>query len=200
MTNTEITADKAPQKVPSATWVFFQRWLADPISMGSIIPSSAGLRNLVSRNIICGPDEVVVEFGGGTGAITRAILESGVSAERVFSIEIDHALVEFMRKSYPSVNVVHGDARVADRLIGDQWVGKVGTVIVGIPMVMLPFQLQTEIIQSIFRVLPPGRRFLLYTYCLTSPLPMAKLGLTGQRLGRTFRNFPPASVWGYQKA
>jgi len=201
MTTTEaIIANKAKTRAAPAAWVFFKSWLADPISMGSIIPSSVGLKNLVTRNVICGPDECVVEFGGGTGAITQSILNAGVPAKRIFSLEIDESLVGFMRQSYPDVHVIHGDARHVDQLIGHEWVGKVGTIVVGIPMVMLPHKLQQEIVDAIFRVLPHGRRFLLYTYCATSPLAMKKLGLKGKRLGWTPRNFPPASVWGYWKA
>ncbi len=202
MSQTEVdVADKAKgRKAPPAAWVFFQRWLANPLSMGSIVPSSIGLRKLVTNNVICAADEIVVEFGGGTGAITRALLEAGVPSERVWSIEIDGELASFLHQTYPDVNVVHGDCREIEKFIGDDLVGKVGTIVVGIPMVMLPIDLQKEIVAAIYRVLPKGRRFLLYTYCATSPLDMKKLGLKGKRLGWTPRNFPPASVWGYTKA
>ena len=202
MSQTEVvTADKAKgRKAPPAAWVFFQRWLANPLSMGSIVPSSVGLRNLISKNVVCAPDEIVVEFGGGTGALTRAILEAGVPAAKIWSIEIDAELASFLHHTYPDVNVVHGDCRETGKFIGAEQMGKVGTVVVGIPMVMLPLGLQREIVTEIFRVLPEGRRFLLYTYCATSPLDMKKLGLKGKRLGWTPRNFPPASVWGYTKA
>ncbi len=202
MSQTEVvTADKAKgRKAPPAAWVFFQRWLANPLSMGSVVPSSIGLRKLVSKNLICGQDEIVVEFGGGTGAITRALLESGLPADRIWSIEIDPELASFLSQTYPDVKVVHGDCRQTRKFIGEDLVGKVGTVVVGIPMVLLPLDLQREIIDAIFSVLPEGRRFILYTYCATSPLDMKKLGLKGKRLGWTPRNFPPASVWGYSKA
>ncbi|CAK0777832.1 phosphatidylethanolamine/phosphatidyl-N-methylethanolamine N-methyltransferase [Azospirillaceae bacterium] len=202
MSQTEVaTADKGKsRKAPPAAWVFFKRWLADPLTMGSIVPSSIGLRRLVSKNLICGPDQIVVEFGGGTGAITKAVLEAGIPADRVYTIEIDPELAKFLHLTYPDAKVIHGDCRHVDELIGKEWVGKVGTIIVGIPMVMLPIELQKEIIEAIFRVLQPGGRFLLYTYCATSPLAMRKLGLKGKRLGWTPQNFPPASVWGYSKA
>jgi phosphatidylethanolamine/phosphatidyl-N-methylethanolamine N-methyltransferase len=201
MTQSELVVEKGKgRKAPPAAWVFFQRWLADPLQMGSIIPSSIGLRKLVTKNVTCTPDQVVVEFGGGTGAITRALLEAGVPANRVFSIEIDGDLATFLQQTYPDVNVVHGDCREVEKHIGEDLVGKVGTLVVGIPMVMLPIELQKEIVAAIFRVLPKGGRFLLYTYCATSPLDMKKLGLKGKRLGWTPRNFPPASVWGYSKA
>jgi phosphatidylethanolamine/phosphatidyl-N-methylethanolamine N-methyltransferase len=44
----------------------------------------------------------------------------------------------------------------------------------------------------------PGKGFLLYTYCITSPLPYRKLGLTAKREAWTPLNIPPASVWRYQ--
>jgi len=202
MSPTELVATDKNKvgKAPSATWVFFQRWMADPVSMGSILPSSPALRNLVSKNVLCGPDQIVVEFGGGTGSLTRAILEAGVPPERVCSIEIDRELVDYMERAHPQVWNVHGDAREADTLIGEEWVGKVGTVMVGIPMVMLSFRLQKEIVDSIFRILAPGGRFLQFTYCITCPLPREKLGLKGERLGFTPLNFPPASLWGYTRA
>jgi phosphatidylethanolamine/phosphatidyl-N-methylethanolamine N-methyltransferase len=145
-------------------------------------------------------DQIVVEFGGGTGAVTKGLLANGIPGDRVWSIEIDGELARFLSHLFPGVNVVEGDAREADRLIPAEHVGNVGTVIVGIPMVMLPRPLQTEIIDAIFRIMPPGSRFLLYTYCITSPLPLAALGLKGERLAWTPANFPPASVWGYWRA
>ncbi|HZH48106.1 MAG TPA: hypothetical protein VEY31_15870 [Roseococcus sp.] len=44
----------------------------------------------------------------------------------------------------------------------------------------------------------PGRGFLLYTYCATSPLPWRRLGLQAKRLAFTPLNLPPASVWLYR--
>lgn len=192
--------DPMSDTTPSAGWMFFRRWLAAPLSMGSIVPSSARLRQIIARAIVCDDDQVVVEFGGGTGAVTRAILEAGVPPERLWSIEIDPELAAFLGRCYPGVNVVHGDCRNVETFIGPKLVGKVGTVVLGIPMVMLPLNLQRELVAACFRVLTPGRRFLHYTFCATSPLDRSKLGLTGQRLGWTPFNFPPASVWGYAAA
>lgn len=201
MTPTELVdSSKAKRhKSPPAAWLFFLRWLANPMAVGSVTPSASGLRKLIQKHLVCGPDEVIVEFGGGTGAITRAILEAGVPPNKIYVFEIDPDLVDFLRSNYPGVNVIHGDCRHAHKLIDPSHVGKVGTVVCGIPMVMLPIQLQKEIMSATFDVMPKGRRFLLYTYCATSPLAMKVLGLKGKRLGWTPNNFPPASVWGYSK-
>ncbi|HZH28519.1 MAG TPA: phospholipid methyltransferase [Azospirillaceae bacterium] len=194
------TQSRAPSNTPSAAALFFKRWIANPLSMGSVTPSSATLRRHIARNVICGDDEIVVEFGGGTGAITQGLLENGIPSSKLYTLEIDGELANYLRAHFPTVNIVEGDARQADALIPAQYVGKVGTVVVGIPMVMLPLDLQREIVDAIFRIMPAGRRFLLYTYCINSPLPTEKLGLKAERLVWTPLNIPPASVFAYSKA
>src|SRR3546814_7539180 len=72
--------------------------------------------------------------------------------------------------------------------------GKVGTVICGIPVSLLPRPAQRRIIDEMFALMPPGHRFLAYTHRPDSPLPRRELGLQGKRLARTLRNLPPASV------
>lgn len=199
MTPTELTvANKAKNgKTPPAAWLFFQRWMANPLSMGSITPSGPGLRKLIGEHLICGSDEIIVEFGAGTGAITRALLDSGIPGDRIYSFEIDRELASYVSGVFPDVNVVNGDCRKVEDLLGPDLVGRVGTVVIGIPMVTLPMSMQQEIVDATFRVLPKGRRFILYTYMLHSPLNRDALNIKGRRLGWTMGNIPPASVWAY---
>ena len=49
--------------------LFFRRWLANPLQMGSIVPSSPVLCGRIARQIRRAPDEFVVELGAGTGVI-----------------------------------------------------------------------------------------------------------------------------------
>lgn len=199
-TRSSVIEKATRSKLTSHFGFFFQRWLSNPLAVGSIMPSSPGLCALVQKQLGYKSDEIVVEYGPGTGAITRAILDAGVPAERLYSIEIDPELVKYMTHEFPEVTVIHGDVRHSDSLIGSSLVGQVGTVIVGIPMVLLPFEQQQEIIAAIFRILKSGRHFLLFTYCITSPLSMKALHLRGKRLGWTPWNFPPASLWAYESA
>lgn len=202
MTPTEFSvAEKAKtSKTPPAAWVFFQRWMANPMAIGSVTPSGPGLRKLIRENLVHGPDEVVAEFGAGTGAITRALLEGGMPSERIYSFEIDPHLAQYVHGVYPDVNVINGDCRKVAETLGPDLVGKVGTVVIGIPMAMLPMTMQREIVEATFSVMPEGRRFLLYTYMIHSPLNLKELGLKGKRIGFTWKNVPPASVWAYWKA
>jgi phosphatidylethanolamine/phosphatidyl-N-methylethanolamine N-methyltransferase len=182
-----------------AAWLFFKKWMANPLGMASITPSAPALSRMIAAHVRREPDEVVVEYGGGTGPITRALLEAGVPASRLFVCELDPELATYLRTQFPDVNVLEGDVRNIRQMLPPQHIGKVGTVVVGIPMILLPAQMQQEVVDGIFQIMPPDRRFLAYTYSTGSPMKADQLGLTGKRLGFTLANIPPASVWGYAK-
>jgi len=196
--STRIT-DKPPGNFETG-WFFFRRWLANPLTVAMPIPSSRGVRRVVTEHTICGPDQCVVEFGAGSGSITQAFLDAGVPPGRLYTIEIDGKLVDFMRRSLPHVNLIHGDAREALTLVGPEWHGKAGTVMVGIPLIMLPKEVQRQVLDVVFTLLPPGGRFLQLTYSWGPPLPMDKHGLVGERLGWAWSNAMPLSVWGFRRA
>ncbi len=179
----------------SAAWLFFKRWLANPLSMASITPSAPSLSRLMAEQITRAPDEVVVEFGGGTGSVTRAILEAGVPADKLYSVERDPELAAWLRQHYPGIHVLEGDVADIRTMLPDDVKGKVGTVLVCLPMILIPAEDQRRIVDAIFDVMPPGRAFYSYTYSARSPLKRRALGLRGRRVGFTIANIPPASVW-----
>lgn len=197
-------ADTATGGVPAAekvanTALFFRRWLANPLQMGSIIPSSRALCERVARNVERAPGEYVLELGAGTGVVSRALLDHGVPPEKLIVVEIVPDMAEHLRSVLPGVNVICGDAFALQDAIPKEWQGRIGTAICGIPLVMLPFEQQKRFVDAVESV-APGKGFLLFTYCITSPLPYRKLGLTAKRLEWTPLNFPPASVWRYRPA
>jgi phosphatidylethanolamine/phosphatidyl-N-methylethanolamine N-methyltransferase len=178
--------------------MFFRRWLANPLQMGSVIPSSAAL----CRRIVCqvrrGPDEAVLELGAGTGVVSRAMLASGLRADRLFVVEIVPEMAEHLRRTLPGAHVIEGDARRLPDLIPSAWHGRIGSVVCGIPLVLLPFAEQRRFLDAIEAV-APGRGFLHFSYCATSPLPARRHRLAARREAWTPLNFPPASVWRYTR-
>ena len=176
--------------------LFLRRWLANPLQMGSIVPSSPALCTRVAAQIRRGPDEAVLELGAGTGVISRTLIESGVPASRLFTMEIVPDMANHLRQILPGANVLTGDARMLPDLLPAAWHGRIGTVVCGIPLVLLPLAEQRRFIDAIEAV-APGRGFLHYSYCVTSPLPWKKHGLVAKREAWTPLNLPPASVWRY---
>jgi phosphatidylethanolamine/phosphatidyl-N-methylethanolamine N-methyltransferase len=176
--------------------LFFRRWMANPLQMGSIVPSSPALCRRIVKHTHFGSDEAVIELGAGTGVISKSLLEGGLPADRLFVVEIVRDMADHLRQQLPGANVIEGDARRLPALIPSEWQGKIGTVVVGIPLVLLPIPEQRRFIDAIEAV-APGRGFILYSYCITSPLPFEAHGLVAKREAWTPLNFPPASVWRY---
>ncbi|MGE0418142.1 MAG: class I SAM-dependent methyltransferase [Acetobacteraceae bacterium] len=178
------------------TPLFLRRWLANPLRMGSVIPSSAALcRHLVR----CGwPNEggVVLELGAGTGVVSRAFLEAGLSPDRLVTVEIDPDLAGHLRATLPGVEVLQCDARALGQHLPARYRGRIDSIVCGIPLVLLPLDRQRAFIDAMSSV-APGRGFLHFSYCATSPLSAAKHGLTAKREAWTPFNLPPASVWRY---
>lgn len=178
-------------------WLFFRRWLANPLEMGSIVPSSPVLGRKIAELVRAGPPGPILELGAGTGAITRALLDGGISPWRLTVIEIVPEMAEVLSRSFPGVRVICGDAWNLPDILDPALHGTIGSVVCGIPLVLLPREKQASLIEAIEAV-APGQGFLHYTYCLTSPLPIRAHGLEGRRVAWTALNIPPASVWHYR--
>ncbi len=195
----DTTTGGRPHAEVANAALFFRRWLANPLQMGSIIPSSPALCRRIAALVRHAEDEVVVELGAGTGVISRALLAAGVPAEKLVVVEIVPDMANHLRRVLPGVTVIQGDAFQLPDALPARLHGKVGTAICGIPLVLLPIEQQRRFVAAVEAV-APGKGFLLYTYCITSPLPWRDLGLAAKRKAWTPLNFPPASVWHYQPA
>jgi phosphatidylethanolamine/phosphatidyl-N-methylethanolamine N-methyltransferase len=196
----EMKSQSAANTSPAEEgFLFLRRWLAHPLKVGAVLPSSPALARLVAKQVPLRADQAVVEVGAGTGSITKALLERGIPPERLFVVEIDSDLCAFLRKQLPQVQVINGDASRLSEMLPSKWLGKISTVISGIPMVTLPMPLQQRFIDAWFEVMAPGGKMLQYTYSLVSPLPEAKLGVKGRRQGLAVLNVPPAWVWSYEQ-
>ena len=182
------------------TLLFIKRWLKHPLRLGAITPSSPSLTSLISRHVSVQADTYIVELGAGTGTVTRRLLEHGIPADRLYVVELDPELCAFLQKSLPMIHVIQGNAAVLPTLLPPEAVGKVSTIISGMPMSTMPLILQKKIIASCLEVLTDKGEIVQYTYHVTSPIPALKLGLSKKRLGTTLLNLPPASLWRYQKA
>ncbi len=198
MTGTLIDRADGTQARTSVS-LFLRRWLAHPLRMGSVVPSSRTLCNHVVRLGWPEPGGVVLELGAGTGVISRAFLDAGLPADRLVTVEIDPDLTDHLRGTLSGVTVLECDARQLVDHLPARLRGRITSVVCGIPLVLLPLAEQKRFIDSMASV-APGRGFIHFSYCATSPLPARKLGLSAKREAWTPLNIPPASVWRYRPA
>lgn len=181
----------------SPNWLYFRRFLARPARVASIFASSRALGRLIAKNIRRAEDEYVVEMGAGTGAVTQAILSSGVPAEKLIAVEVDPELARFLQSACPDVSVIEAEALGIEDSLPPPVIGAVGTVVCGLPIRFWSLSEQRRFVEVVGTLLGPKGRLLAYTHRLGSPFPATRLGLTGERVGFTLQNPPPASVWSY---
>lgn len=142
---------------------------------------------------------VVVELGGGTGSITRALLERGLTPARLVVVERDRTLAALLRTRFPGVKVIRGDAAALVELLAPLEIGSVAAVVSSLPLLSLPKRACRAIIAASFALLGDEGWFIQYTYGMASPLAAAEFGLTAEAAQRVWRNFPPAMVWRFRR-
>lgn len=180
--------------------LFFRQWLRSPKTMGSIIPSSRSLARRIAEQVAWRPGQVVVELGGGTGAISQGLLDIGIPPEALVTIELDPALHGYLKERLKGSHVIRGDATKLNAILRAHGIAEVGTVISGLPMVGMPFEFQRAVYEQGFEALGERGFMLQYSYSPISPVPAKRLGLIAELADFTLLNVPPAFVWRYRKA
>ena len=190
---------------PRMRWLtFFRQWMKNPRSMASVAPSGRQLAQMMVAALPTGCHRVV-ELGAGTGAITTALLHSGIRPEALLAVEMNPVLHDLLQQRFPRIHVACNDARHLQRmvgLIGTLEHGQVDAVCSSLGLLAMPKHLQHDIVSAAFGVLSPSGVFIQYTYGTRSPLSAdvcAKLGLNCRAFGTAWRNLPPAKVFIYSR-
>lgn len=189
----------------ASRWVFFRQWLRNPLAVAAVSPSSRQLARRIVAELPANARRVV-ELGGGTGAITRAVLAHGVAPQDLLVVELNPDLHRHLRRRFPKVPIVRGDARDVDRLANECGFaagGPIDAVISGLGLLSMPRQAQREILRAAFAVLAPQGRLIQFTYGPVNPVPaevLQDLGLVSIRSRLTWWNLPPATIWVYSRS
>lgn len=181
---------------------FFGLWLRQPRSIGAVAPSSETLADAIASEVDFDRPGVVVELGGGTGSITRALVERARNPRDIVVIEREAKLCTHLARRFPEVQVICGDARALPRLLRSAGVGPVKAVVSGLPLLSLPARTRYGIVRQAMTVLEPDGVLLQFTYGPLSPVGRSqaqRIGILGHRSGYIVRNLPPASLWQYRR-
>jgi phosphatidylethanolamine/phosphatidyl-N-methylethanolamine N-methyltransferase len=178
--------------------LLFKLWLKNPRKIGAVAVSSAELAAAMARQVPRGPG-YVVELGGGTGSVTKALLKAGTHPEKLIVLERDPTLHKLLQERYPGVRVLLGDAAKLQPLLKREGIDHVKAIVSSLPLISMKRSLQDRITAQAFMVLEPGAPLIQFTYSLFSPIARRRHGVHGQVGDRVLQNLPPASVWIYRK-
>ena len=181
-------------------WTFFRQWLKNPMAIAALSPSS----RILAREMINQLPELpgcVIELGGGTGVFTRALLERGVVPDDLLVVELNTELHRHLRKQFPQVKVICGNACELQTIIDREAFGQdhgVDAILSGLGLLSMSRSTQRSILTAAFSVLGINGRFIQFTYGPSSPVSrelLNELGLNSVRAGVAWRNVPPAAVY-----
>lgn len=178
---------------------FLQAFLKNPLHVGAITPSSEELAWQMIENIVPDEQNVVLELGVGTGSFTKRIQEIVPDENSYLGVEISRDFYKALKKDYPQLKFVCGNAVKLQKLHEKSGLGKVGYIISGIPFVTLPNEVGDEILSEISKFMDRGCMFRTVQYAHGYYMPSSvKLRKFMQRYGRAkkspliVKNVPPA--------
>lgn len=179
---------------------FLQAFLKNPLKVGSITPSSPELAAEMLEGIEPDENNIVLELGVGTGAVTKLLREAVPSKNSYLGIEVDPELVGTLNKNFPDMNIICGNAADAYSIHGGSGLGKVRYVCCCLPFVFLPREVSENVLTEIEKFMDEGCELRLFQYAHGYYLPPAvKLreflkGRYGKwrRSPLVLKNVPPA--------
>lgn len=176
---------------------FWRSLRRNPGSVGAIVPSSRGLSRKMADMLDPGTPGRVVELGGGTGSITRAILERGIDPKKLIVVEYLPDLARHLQRHFPGLQVIQGDAAELPDLLKREagiGLGDVSAIVSSIPLRSLPRQKSLEIVGH-WRALPfPDSRVVQFTYDLRDWAHPSLRGFRRVLTRYAWVNLPPARV------
>jgi phospholipid N-methyltransferase len=147
--------------------------------------------------------DVCVEFGPGTGAFTRSILDSLREGARFFAVELNEQFAGLMARKFPDVDTVCRSVADIDAICRERGVDKIDCIICGLPWAGFPAPLQDRLMQAVLSRMSEGGYFATFAYLQGTILPAGKrfkrlLHDSFKSVDRSrtvWRNLPPAFVY-----
>lgn len=173
-------------------------WLRSPFEIGAVAASSAPLARAMARQVNPERPGLVVELGGGTGAISEALLNRGVAANRLVIVERHPRLHRLLQQRFPATTVLQGDAAHLRQLLTAHGLRGVRAVVSGLPLLAMREDQQRAIVMAAMDVLEPAGRFVQFSYGPACPVPeklRRELRVRARGVANVLLNLPPARVW-----
>ncbi len=178
----------------SSTLLFTRALLANPRAVGAACPSSSKLAHAIAAQVKLPCDGLIIELGGGTGAVTAALLQRGVSPSQLVVVEMDKLMARHLKNRFKDVAVIQGNAVKFCQLC-NRYGRQVTTVVSSLPLLSLPNSTVEALGKEFQKMLgDDGDTLIQYTYRINKgPSPLAAYM---ERIASkaVWGNLPPARV------
>ncbi len=179
---------------------FIKSWFGNPSLAGAVSPSGRFLARTMARYVDPHATGPVIELGPGTGAITEALLQRGIAPSRLVLLEFDPGFCALLRRRFPGVRVVQGDAYHLHESLRTLLDEPAATIVSSLPLLNKPERERISLLTDAFALMAPDGCFVQFTYGLISPVPRKNVTLAfhAEVSPPVWLNLPPARVWVYR--
>jgi phosphatidylethanolamine/phosphatidyl-N-methylethanolamine N-methyltransferase len=179
---------------------FIKTWLDKPALTGAVSPSGRFLARMMARAVDIEGTGPIIELGPGTGPITEALLKRGIDASRLLLVEFDGAFCRLLRKRFPGIRVVQGDAYMLADTLRDVLGEPAHAVVSSLPLLNKPDAQRLHLLHDAFGLMAKGGAFVQFTYGMVSPVPRSAAAMFEAEVSPpVWLNLPPARVWIYRR-
>ncbi len=176
----------------SSALALWRELLRHPASVGAVLPSSPWLAQAIAAAVPLDSQALIVEIGAGTGAVTQALLARGIAPSRLIVVERSAKLCKLLRRRFPYLTVVQGDAAELIRWVGPQ--DAVCAIVSSLPLRSLPDATVTAIAAQMHELLATDGMLVQFTYGWLGASPLQTLGFERYKASWEWRNIPPARI------
>lgn len=145
--------------------ILFRRFLADPLKIAYVVPSSKALIKRVLDRMDFDKARVFVEFGAGEGCYTRELAKRLAPDARLLTFELDGFLADHLRDQFrddPRVMIYQQDAATFREELRKLGIQEADYVISGIPFSYLEPKKKKEILHAVHEGLTADGQFIVY--------------------------------------
>lgn len=167
MTSTRVAATGGLQKKPKGPWaMFFRGFLKNPVSVGSIIPSTQTVVSHMLSRVDWDNCKLFVEYGPGVGTFSQQILDNLAPDATYVAIDLNPDFIDYLSATIKDSRFrpILGSAVDVEQIVRDSGFDHADYVVSGLPFSTLPAGVGPAIAAATARVLRPGGAFLVYQY------------------------------------
>ena len=187
------------QNPGAASLALFTREIwANPRAMGAACPSAPALASGMAARVPLERDGLVIELGGGTGAVTAALLKHGVPPWKLVVVERSPTLAHHLRQRFPQLRVIQGDAAQLGHLLGHPH-PCLSSIVSSLPLRSLHPATTRAVVQQFETLLDSGGRLVQFTYDLRGTHPRLLPGFRRLSSKIVWSNLPPARVETFER-
>lgn len=160
----EPTLSTAPTRASSKTLLFLGEFLRSPFQIGALHESPPRVAKAMTAELGIPKAQAIVEFGPGTGPLTREIIGNMPRGCKFFAVEKNPRLAKVFRQKLPQVKLYEDTVENIRELCAREQMPKLDVVVSTIPWILLPNDLLDRVFSATVSCMRPGARFSMITY------------------------------------